>query len=123
MRLGDGYWTIGVFAAGGVTRAWDAAVAEGVLPRTLPTLPPGTLEQAILAGADGATSVWVRLDALPARLRDWLATPRRVREFGAVYPGDDGLFRYYAVREAFDAAVVVRTVEPTTPTPTRVRMK
>jgi erythromycin esterase len=122
-QLGAGYFTIGVFAAGGVTRAWDADAAEGVLPRALPPLPPGTLEQAILAGADGAPAAWVRIDALPAALRAWLATPRRVREFGPVYPGEDGAVRYYAVREAFDAAVVVRTVEPTTPTPTGVRMK
>lgn len=122
-RLGAGYYAIGVFAAGGVTRAWDTAVAEGVLPRTLPAQPAGTLEHAILAGADGAPAVWVRLDALPAGLRAWLTIPRRVREFGPVYPGDEWSFRYYAVREAFDAAVVVRTVEPSTPTPTGVRMK
>lgn len=120
--LGDRYCVIGVFAGSGSTRAWDAEAAEGVLPRMLLSSPPGTFEHAIAQGAGEARAVYVLLKDLPKVLRDWLAIPRRVRDFGAVYPGAARAHRYHALLEGFDAAVVLRDVEPTTPTATGVRM-
>ena len=120
--LGDRYCVIGIFVGSGSTRAWDADAAEGVLPRTLLPSPPGTFEYAIAQGAGDARAVYVRLQDLPKAVRDWLVIPRRVRDFGPVYPGPAGALRYYPILEGFDAAVVLRDVEPTTPTATGVRM-
>ncbi len=120
--LGDRYCVVGVFAGSGSTRAWDADAAEGVLPRKLLPALPGTIEGAIAQGAGDARAVYVRVKDLPKVVRDWLAIPRRVRDFGAVYPGPARALRYCALLEGFDAVVVLRDVEPTTPTATGVRM-
>ena len=78
-------------------------------------------ESVLVRAAGSSSNVYVRLTDLPRELRDWLSVSRRAREFGAVFLDEDG-WRYYLMLEAFDAAIVLRSVEPTTPTQTGVEM-
>ncbi|MBK9035338.1 MAG: erythromycin esterase family protein [Myxococcales bacterium] len=110
-KLGDGYRAIGLFGYAGETRA-RGATSMDVYP--LPAPPTYSMESAVASDNPGRAEVYLPFARLSRAARDWLVLPRRVREFGAGYPGPTGDFDYVPLLEEYDAAVVVRLVVPST---------
>lgn len=114
------YYGIGFYLYEGSARAWDAFAKIGVIPHPISAAAPYMVEGAVMRATGMPAVAWLPLDKLPRVLGDWLATPRLVREVGAVYI-DDQVPTLRRMREAFDAIVVVRTGHDSTPTATGVR--
>jgi erythromycin esterase-like protein len=117
--LGDKYFAVGSLVYRGAARAWDTSGEVGVVPQILTPAPPYSVEAVVLGSIDTA---FVNLRTANSRFKDWLAIPRYVREFGAVYPGADWEWTLRSVNQAYDAIAVFRTGSPTTPTATGVRV-
>jgi erythromycin esterase len=119
-KFGDGYYPIGFLSYRGAGRAWDAGGKIGVIPHDLEPAPPYNVEAVIMKAAGFVDVAWVRLDSAGGALKEWLATPRYVREFGSVYIAQDT----QALRPfpgAISAVVVVQNGKASSPTPTGVR--
>lgn len=115
------YYAVGFFLFEGSTRAWDPAGRIGVISHKLKPAPAYTVEGAVMAATGAPEVAWLALRSSSATLQRWLATPRYVRELGAVYQGEDSSMVLLDVPAAFDALVVTRTVHDTSPTPSGVR--
>lgn len=117
-RIGSKYLAVGLLMGKGTFRAWDNALAQGVVPHTVEAPPPASLE-AVLARFITKGYGFVRLRDVPD-LAKWLGTPRRSVENGGVMPYKN----HWLLRRqlaSFDVVGFVAEVSPTTPTPTGVR--
>jgi erythromycin esterase len=119
-RFRDDYYPIAFLSYSGAGRAWDAGGKIGVIAHELGPTPPYNVESVIMKATEFTDAAWVTLDAASGPLKQWLATPRYVREFGSVYIAQDT----QALRPfpaAISAVVVLRHAAGSTPTPTGVR--
>ncbi len=114
-RLGRRYVAIGTFGYAGATLVRTPAA---LMPQPLPATPAGAFETVVIRSQSYAHSsrvVYIDFGSVPAIARSWLALPRRVREFGAAYPGPESDFDYHTLPDAYDAAAVIEEVVPSTP--------
>lgn len=119
-RFGNSYYPIAFLSYTGSARAWDAGGKIGVIPFDLGPTPRYNVESIIMTAARFPDVAWVRLDTTTGALKQWLATPRYVREFGAAYsPGGTQKLRFFPGGIA--AVVVVQNASASHPTPTGVR--
>ena len=115
------YYPIGFYMFEGSTRAWDAGAKIGVVSHPIPSPPPYAAERVLMTACQATDIAWLPLRRLPSALQIWLETPRFVREFGAVYYGEERSMLLVDLRAAFDALVVIRSVHDSSPTPTGIR--
>lgn len=115
------YYPIGFYIYEGSVRAWDAAGAIGVISHPIPRAPDYTVEGAVMAATKSPDVAWLPIKALSTELRTWLATPRYVREVGALYGDESDLLTLRSASTSFDALVVIKAAHDSTPTPTGVR--
>ncbi len=116
------YVSIGVFALDGETRAWDAGLAVGVIPQRLEPTPDTSFAGAFAAGTPAERiCFWNR--ELPLVAREWLKVPRAVRGFGPTFVAGEEAYQHLPMATAVDAAILLRNVQPTTPTMTGVRKR
>lgn len=118
--VGDEYFAIGLLALDGETRAWDADLAIGVIPQRLEPSPASSFGGAFAAGSAADTMCILNGQLTPAA-HEWLRIPRAVRGFGPTFVSGDDAYEYLFMDLAVDAAILMRNVQPTTPTATGVR--
>ncbi len=119
-KFGDGYYPIAFLSYSGAGRAWDPAGKIGVIPHQLVAPPPYYVESVIMKATGFPDAAWVRLDTASGPLKQWLSTPRYVREFGSVYLAQNtATLRPFP--GAMSAVVVLQHAAASTPTPTGVR--
>lgn len=115
------YYPVGLYIYEGTVRAWDAAGAVGVTSHPIPRAAQFMVEAVVMAATGEPEIAWVPLRDVPSSLREWLETPRYVREVGAVYIDEDDLLSLRSVPAEFDALVVIKSGHDSSPTPTGVR--
>jgi len=119
-KFGDGYYPIAFLSHSGAGRAWDPGGKIGVIPHELVPAPAYNVESVIMKATGFVDAAWVRLDTASGSLKQWLSTPRYVREFGSVYIASNTT-RLRPFPGAMSAVVVLQHGSPSTPTPTGVR--
>jgi erythromycin esterase len=115
------YYPIGFYLFEGSVRAWDAAGAIGVISHPIPRAPDYTVEATVMAATGAPDIAWLPVRSFSASLRNWTDMPRYLREVGAVFYGEDDMLTLRNVRRAFDALVVIKSGNDSTPTPTGER--
>jgi erythromycin esterase len=115
------YYAVGFYLHQGTARAWDPAGKVGVISHPIPAAPDYTVESAVMRAAGLPEIAWLALRGASSSLAQWLATPRFVRELGAVYRTAEDMMVLHDIKTAFDAVVVVRTGHDSSPTATGVR--
>lgn len=119
-KFGDRYYPIAFLSYSGAGRAWDAGGKIGVIPHELAAAPPYYVESVIMKATGFPDTAWVRLDTVSGPLKQWLSTPKYVREFGSVYIAQNTA-RLRPFPGAMSAVVVLQHAAPSTPTPTGMR--
>ncbi|HXY39992.1 MAG TPA: erythromycin esterase family protein, partial [Vicinamibacteria bacterium] len=116
--LGRGYRAFGFAFARGGFRAIDWSRGPGrpgtVCAPTVGPPPPGTVEAALLR----AGLPLLALDLWPGggpALPRWLSAPRRMRETGVVFAGEEAMGRTLVLPNAYDALFFVEQTAPARP--------
>ncbi len=121
MKHGISINAVAFLSASGQARAWDTASSVGVDSQEMDAAWPFSVEGALVTASNDAKPVYASMQNLPPALQEWIAKPRLLREFGAIYPGKKNAFVLRDVANAFDAIVLFDKSTATTPTKTGVR--
>ena len=120
-KFGSEYYPIAFLSYRGAARAWDQPGKIGVIPHDLLPTPSYNMESVIMNATNFVKVAWIDFGNSSSSFRQWLAVPRYVREFGSAYdPSDVQKLRRFP--DAMAAVVVVQSANPSTPTPTGIRM-
>ncbi|MBC7977248.1 MAG: erythromycin esterase family protein [Myxococcales bacterium] len=115
------YYPVGFYLFKGSARAWDAEEKIGVISHRFKPAPAFTVEGALMNATRFPDIAWVPFGPLPPTLRSWFKLPRYARELGATSNGEARTMILFDMPSAFEAAVVIKYVHDSSPTPTGIR--
>ncbi len=115
------YYPVGFYLFEGSARAWDAEGKIGVVSHRFKPALAFTVEGALMSSTGFPDIAWVPFGRLPPKLRSWFKLPRYARELGASSNGEARTMILFEMISAYDAAVVIKRVHDSSPTPTGIR--